>query len=76
MSEVIQHRELKPEEAGVIFDPADFGFDRTSELEVLNEVLGQPRALKALDLGLGIRHASYNINARFCSVSTAGRSVR
>jgi predicted ATP-dependent protease len=56
-----QARELGPDEIDFVLDPAVLGFESTAELEPLDEILGQPRALKALDLGLGIRHHTYNI---------------
>jgi ATP-dependent Lon protease len=54
-------RELKPDELDVVFDAADLGFKSTEELDPLDEILGQPRAMKALDLGLGIQHPTYNV---------------
>lgn len=54
-------KQLAPEDADVVFDAAQLGFDSTDELEPLDTILGQPRAMKALDLGLGIRHVTYNI---------------
>ena len=37
------------------------GFDTTAELEVLPSTIGQPRAVEALKLGVGIDHDGYNI---------------
>jgi len=61
MSAEKQPRELKPEEVDFALDAAGLGFESTAELEPLDEILGQPRAMKALDLGLGVRHPTYNI---------------
>ncbi len=36
-------------------------FHRTNELESLNDVLGQERALKALDFAIGVEHQGYNL---------------
>lgn len=36
-------------------------FRSTEELDPLDEILGQERAMKALDIGLGIDHPTYNI---------------
>jgi predicted ATP-dependent protease len=54
-------RELRVDE--LAWNPSDgmLDFESTEELEPLDEILGQQRALKALDLGLGIDHATYNI---------------
>ncbi len=35
-------------------DPAQLGFDDTSELEPLNEIIGQERAVEALEFGLQV----------------------
>lgn len=54
-------RELTPDELDIVFDAGVIGFKSTGELEPLDRILGQPRAMKALDLGLGIRHPAYNV---------------
>lgn len=36
-------------------------FDNTEELESLTDVLGQERALKALDFAIGVKHQGYNL---------------
>lgn len=54
-------RHLTAEEVDLRLEPDGLGFSSTEELEPLGEIVGQPRALRALDLGLGIRHASYNV---------------
>ena len=61
MSADKQPRELTAEEADVTFETGNLGFESTAELEPLDEILGQPRAMKALELGLGVRHPTYNI---------------
>ncbi|RLE30311.1 ATP-dependent protease, partial [Candidatus Acetothermia bacterium] len=48
-------RELKPEELRRICDPSRFSFATTEELEPLNEIVGQKRALEALEVGLNIK---------------------
>ena len=52
---------LTADQVDLQIDPQQLDFDATEELEPLSEIVGQPRALRALDLGLGIRHASYNV---------------
>jgi len=42
-------------------DPAQFGFQTTSELQDLTELMGQVRATDAVRFGVGIRHSGYNI---------------
>ena len=36
-------------------DPTQLGFDDTSELEPLNEIIGQERAVEALEFGLQMK---------------------
>ena len=55
--------ELSAEEADISFDADGFDFRTTAELEPLDEIVGQPRAMSALELGLGIRKDGYNIFA-------------
>ncbi len=55
------YRELTANEVTLDIDPKSFGFKTTAELEPLTEIIGQPRALRALDLGTGIRHPNYHI---------------
>lgn len=54
-------RELTAEEVTLNLDPQSFGFQTTAELQPLSGIVGQPRALRALDLGTGIRHPNYHI---------------
>ncbi len=55
--------ELKPEALRRRADPAKFGFKSTDELEPLVEIIGQPRALEAVDFGVSIPSPGYNIFA-------------
>src|SRR5579872_4338531 len=54
-------RELTADEIGPALDPAGFGFQTTDELAPLDDIVGQPRAVRAMDLGLGIRQPGYHI---------------
>lgn len=54
-------RELAASETGPVFDPAGFGFQTTDDLSPLDEIVGQPRAVRAMDLGLGVRRPGYHI---------------
>ena len=42
-------------------DPAEFPFRTTAELESLSEILGQERAVEAVQFGLGIRRQGFNL---------------
>ena len=42
-------------------DPQEFKFDSTEEVESLEDVIGQERAVKALEVGLNIDDPAYNI---------------
>lgn len=53
--------EIKPEDGEPVFDIREFNFRTTDELSPLEEIVGQPRAMHALELGLGIRNRCYNI---------------
>ncbi|NLT36200.1 MAG: AAA family ATPase [Gaiellales bacterium] len=44
-------------------DPAGFTFATTAELEPLTEIIGQKRAVGAVDFGVGIKSQGYNIYA-------------
>ena len=55
------NRELTADEVTLSIDPATFGFESTDDLEPLDGIVGQPRAMRALDLGLGVRHRNYHI---------------
>ncbi|MBI1195586.1 MAG: AAA family ATPase [Gammaproteobacteria bacterium] len=46
-----------------VCDPKQFDFSTTDELDDLAEVIGQSRALEAIQFGIGIRHHGYNIFA-------------
>jgi lon-related putative ATP-dependent protease len=56
-------RELEPGELYQRTDISRFAFDTTDDLEELEEVLGQPRAVDAMKFGLGIESGGYNIFA-------------
>ncbi len=44
-----------------IVDPGQLGFDDTGELEPLNEIIGQDRAVEALEFGLQMKSAGFNL---------------
>lgn len=56
-------RELRPEQLRWTCDPAQLPFATTEELEELDGVLGQPRAVAAMELGVAIGGPGYNLFA-------------
>jgi predicted ATP-dependent protease len=52
---------IPPEELRLEQDAAAFGFECTDELVPLTEFIGQDRALRSLQFGLGVDKAGYNI---------------
>lgn len=44
-----------------IIDPAQLGFEDTSELEPLTEIIGQERAVEALEFGLHVKSPGFNL---------------
>ncbi|NLE00543.1 MAG: AAA family ATPase [Fibrobacter sp.] len=53
--------ELKPQDVEPVIDFSRLDFNSTAELSPLEEIIGQDRAVKALELGLGINDTGYNI---------------
>jgi lon-related putative ATP-dependent protease len=53
--------ELKASDLRCICDHRVFKFKNTSEIKPLNEVIGQKRAVQAIDFGLNMRSPGYNI---------------
>jgi predicted ATP-dependent protease len=58
---MLKKYELKPSELRKICDPKIFKFKNTSELKPLDEVIGQERAVQAIEFGLNMKDRSYNI---------------
>lgn len=54
-------RELKPDALYRVCDPAQLDFHTTDDLEDLSGVVGQQRALDAIEVGVGIKHFGYNL---------------
>jgi len=58
-----QDFELSPDQLCAICNPDSLGFETTAELPALEDSVGQDRAMAAIDLGLDIKTAGYNIFA-------------
>ena len=56
-------KELKPEDLYRRCDPEQFDFATTRDLEDPAGILGQPRAVAAVEFGVGIEREGYNIFA-------------
>ena len=52
---------LKPEVLYHACDLSTLSFKTTDELDTSNEIIGQSRALEALNFGVGIKHDGYNL---------------
>jgi lon-related putative ATP-dependent protease len=55
--------ELKPEELRRICDAGTFSFKSTEELDALEEIIGQERALRSVSFGIEIRSRGYHMYA-------------
>jgi lon-related putative ATP-dependent protease len=54
---------LAPEALCQLCDPEQFSFKTTAELDDLEEVIGQDRAVEAINFAIGIRQEGYNLFA-------------
>jgi len=54
-------RELPPERLRMVCDPASLQFQTTEELAPLEGIIGQARAMRALQFGLAVREHGFNI---------------
>jgi len=53
--------ELQPEDLCCLCDPSNFDFATTAEIEPLERVIGQERAVRAIQFGLEMNSAGYHI---------------
>ncbi len=58
---MVKRFELKVSELRSICDPTVFKFKNTSEIKPLDEVIGQQRAVQAIEFGLNMKDRSYNL---------------
>jgi lon-related putative ATP-dependent protease len=54
---------LKAQQLRQTCDPSTFDFETTAELEDLNDIVGQERAVDAIQFGIGIQREGYNLFA-------------
>ena len=54
-------RELSAEEVSFSCDPAVFNFETTAELPDLVSIIGQDRAVRAIDFGVSIPNYGFNV---------------
>lgn len=72
----IKQRELKPEELRWKCDPEIFEFDSTEDVDPIEGILGQERALKAIRMGVDLRSPGYNIYIAGLSGSGKATTVK
>lgn len=56
-----QLKSLPPASLRLVCDPAGLPFETTAELEPTTAIIGQPRATRALEFGMGMKSKGYNI---------------
>src|SRR5512136_985350 len=54
-------QELAPQQLRRTCDPAGFSFQSTAELPVVPDIIGQPRATRAIEFGIDIDSPGFNI---------------
>ncbi len=52
---------LSPDKLRLVCDPAGLSFETTAELQPTTAIIGQPRATRALEFGMGLKSKGYNI---------------
>ncbi len=71
-----KHNELKPEELRWKCDPNIFEFESTEDIDPIEGILGQERALKAIRMGVDLRSPGYNIYIAGLSGSGKATTVK
>jgi len=71
-----KHKELKPEELRWKCDPNIFEFESTEDLNPIEGIIGQERALKAIRMGVDLRSPGYNIYIAGLSGSGKATTVK
>ncbi|HEX9078513.1 MAG TPA: Lon-like protease helical domain-containing protein, partial [Desulfuromonadaceae bacterium] len=55
------NRKVAPEKLRWVCDPEQFDFETTADIPELEGAIGQERALKSIDFGLGMQISGFNI---------------
>lgn len=71
-----KHKELKPEELRWKCNPEIFEFASTSDIDPIEGIIGQDRAMKAIKLGVDLRSPGYNIYIAGLSGSGKATTVK
>jgi lon-related putative ATP-dependent protease len=71
-----KHKELKPEELRWKCNPEIFEFTSTGDIDPIEGILGQDRAMKAIKLGVDLRSPGYNIYIAGLSGSGKATTVK
>jgi lon-related putative ATP-dependent protease len=71
-----KHKELTPEELRWKCDPNIFEFESTEDIDPIEGILGQERALKAIRMGVDLRSPGYNIYIAGLSGSGKATTVK
>lgn len=72
----LKHKELKPEELRWKCDPNILEFESTEDLNPIEGIIGQERALKAIRMGVDLRSPGYNIYIAGLSGSGKATTVK
>ena len=72
----LKHKELKPEELRWKCNPNIFSFESTDDVDPIEGILGQERALKAIRMGVDLRAPGYNIYIAGLSGSGKATTVK
>ncbi|MBK7630987.1 MAG: AAA family ATPase [Ignavibacteriales bacterium] len=72
----LKHKELKPEELRWKCDPTIFEFESTEDIDPIEGIIGQERALKAIRMGVDLRSPGYNIYIAGLSGSGKATTVK
>ena len=61
MSTLHERLALTPDQLGRALDPASLPFETTADVAALSAVIGQPRAIDAIEFGLAVNAQGYNL---------------
>ncbi len=64
---------LSPDKLRLLCDPGQLAFETTADVEPSTAIIGQPRATRALEFGMGLKNKGYNIFVK--GSSGTGRSM-